>query len=249
MSGLESNNHFTVAGWMVTDLHLEGLELMVYALIFNFSQGRAGVYKGGVSYLCEWFGITKPTAIKYLKGLVEKGLIERQENSINGVIFVDYTLNKEILRGVKNFNGGGKEFLPKSNNRENIPPYSEVYISKDIYPSTYPPKGESASKSSILQKFIDLGCDPATLQDWKAARKGAPITESVLQGMLREAKKAGITLADAVRICAEHSWRGFRADYLHSSSKGQPEKKSNTPLLDVMAKFNERWSKMGGTEQ
>lgn len=119
-----------------------------------------------------------------------------------------------------------------------------------MYPNGYnPPKGESVPKSSILQKFIDLSCDPATLQDWKAARKGAPITEAVLNGMLREAKKAGISLADAVRICAENSWRGFRADYLHSSSKGQPEKKSNTPLLDVMAKFNERWSKMGGTEQ
>ena len=111
-----------------------------------------------------------------------------------------------------------------------------------------PPKGKSVP-NSVFQKFIDLGCDPATLNDWKAARKGAPITESVLQGMLREAKKAGISLADAVRICAEHSWRGFRADYLHSSSKGQPEKKSNTPLLDVMAKFNERWATMGGTEQ
>ena len=55
--------------------------------------------------------------------------------------------------------------------------------------------------------------------------------------MQREADKAGISLAEAVRICAENSWRGFRADYL----KG----KNNNDKPTAMDNFKETARRLG----
>ena len=207
--GLQPTNGYMTFGWMVTDLHLEGVELSVFAIVYNFSQGRAGRYVGGTRYLCEWLGITKPTALKYLASLCDRGLIERHEKAINGVVVVEYTLGKEFLPPVKNLDGGVKNFYTEY--KDNIPPYVSISDKSSIDTA---PQG-AVSQKDILRKFEERGCAPALLQDWVAARKGAKVTQSVLDGMQREADKAGISLAEAVRICAENSWRGFRADYLH----------------------------------
>lgn len=48
----------------------------------------------------------------------------------------------------------------------------------------------------------------------KAAKK--PITETALKGLQREAVKAGKTLNEALVICCERSWLGFKAEWLKS---------------------------------
>lgn len=56
--------------------------------------------------------------------------------------------------------------------------------------------------------------------DWLLVRKGkrAVLTATALDGVRSEARKAGIGLGDAIRICAERSWVGFRADWDWRSS-------------------------------
>lgn len=249
MKTVEPTNGFQVCGWMVTDLHLEGLELAVFALVHTFSQGRAGKYTGGAGYICSWFGISKPTALKYLQGLTERGLIEREEKEINGVKFVEYTTGKEFLRGVKNLNGGVKNFYP--DNKYNNPPV--VYISPNGDNNTTTPQGVSRPKfSKIEQMFLACGAKEEDLRDWKTARKGAPITEAVFNGMEREARKANIDIAQAVRICAENSWRGFRAAYLEGKKGSTTQQGGRTYMGDIKAtyaKLQARWDEMGGQQQ
>jgi len=57
----------------------------------------------------------------------------------------------------------------------------------------------------------------------KAAKK--PITDTALKGLVREAGKAGKTLNEALVICCERSWLGFKAEWLKSDVK-QVEKVS-----------------------
>ena len=57
----------------------------------------------------------------------------------------------------------------------------------------------------------------------KAAKK--PITHTALKGLVREAGKAGKTLNEALVICCERSWLGFKAEWLTSDVK-QVEKVS-----------------------
>jgi len=63
------------------------------------------------------------------------------------------------------------------------------------------------------------GVDEQIWQDFLVHRNRikAPVTYTAMQGFIREAAKAGVTLEDALRISVERGWRGFRADWAHES--------------------------------
>lgn len=51
--------------------------------------------------------------------------------------------------------------------------------------------------------------------------KRAPLSLTALEGIKREADKAGITLADAMSTCCNRGWTGFKADWLNTPSFGR----------------------------
>ena len=58
--------------------------------------------------------------------------------------------------------------------------------------------------------------------DWlevRRAKRAGAITGTVMAAMEREAGRAGISLADAVRECAERNWVGLRAEWLQNSAR------------------------------
>ena len=68
------------------------------------------------------------------------------------------------------------------------------------------------------------GIDGQLAQDYIALRKShrAPITQTALKGIEREANSAGLSLEQALTICCERGWRGFRAEWLHSDRGNHP---------------------------
>ena len=49
---VREDNYFAVQGWMVTELKLKGNALMLYAIIYGFSQTTNTAFTGSVDYLC-----------------------------------------------------------------------------------------------------------------------------------------------------------------------------------------------------
>ena len=149
---INPNTYYTVQAWMVNDLGLHGNELALYAIIYGFSQDGRSEFVGSISYVQEWLGCSRPTAIKTLGSLIEKGLIVKRspkngfdcnaykalpnltdgsQNSLPGVVKNFNQGSKEILPGVvKNFNGGSQKSLPNNNTYNN----SDNYLDKDIEP-------------------------------------------------------------------------------------------------------------------
>lgn len=78
-STIKSDGYLTIPFWMVKDLGLRGDELIIYAIIYGFSQDGTSHFKGTTRYLCAWTGKTKETVIKNLKSLRLKKLIERKK--------------------------------------------------------------------------------------------------------------------------------------------------------------------------
>ena len=89
-SKVRNENYIVIQGWMRNDLNLKGNELLVYAVIYGFSQKENQWFEGSRQYLADWAGATRQGIDKNLKSLLEKGLIEKQENVINNVKFVCY---------------------------------------------------------------------------------------------------------------------------------------------------------------
>lgn len=72
---MKKESYVNIQGWMVTDLHLTGVKLMLYAIIYGFSQDERSDFHGSISYLQEWTGSCENTVRKYLSELTKEGLI------------------------------------------------------------------------------------------------------------------------------------------------------------------------------
>lgn len=91
---MDTLNYITIQGWMRTELNLKGNELLVYAIIYGFSQTPNQKFTGNLQYLADWCGATKQGISNNLKNLIEKQLIVKEEQYINGVKFVAYYTTK-----------------------------------------------------------------------------------------------------------------------------------------------------------
>ena len=97
---VNSDNYVVIQGWMINDLNLKGNELLIYAIIYGFSQAEGQIFNGSLQYLAEWTNSTKQGVSKNLKSLVEKGFIGKNDKYINGVKFCEYYATK--FNGVSN---------------------------------------------------------------------------------------------------------------------------------------------------
>ena len=72
---VKPENYIVIQGFMLTDLHLKGAELLVYATIYGFCQTEEQYFTGSLQYLSEWTNCTVRGVSKCITGLTEKGLI------------------------------------------------------------------------------------------------------------------------------------------------------------------------------
>lgn len=91
MSAVKDNNFITIQGWMRNQLNLKGYELIVYALIYGFSQDGNSKFSGTRRYLAEWCGCSMRTVDNTLASLLAKKLLVKHEKYVNGIRMCDYT--------------------------------------------------------------------------------------------------------------------------------------------------------------
>jgi hypothetical protein len=87
------------------------------------------------------------------------------------------------------------------------------------------------------------GVSLSIFKDYLKVRKAkkSPWTPTALEGLQREAKKAGKTLEEVMRICCEKNWVGFNPEWLKTDIKTQdkPTIQWHQTLGGVMAKGKE----------
>lgn len=76
---ISGKNYITIQGWMVTELGLKGNELIIYSVIYGFSQNEGQRFCGSTKYLEEWTNSTKKGVLNSLKSLCDKGLLKKEE--------------------------------------------------------------------------------------------------------------------------------------------------------------------------
>lgn len=69
------------------------------------------------------------------------------------------------------------------------------------------------------------------------AKRRAPITETALKGIQREAEKAGITLEEALSTCCERGWQGFKAEWYRREKLEQ----KNASKAEYQLPSNDDW--------
>ena len=68
------------------------------------------------------------------------------------------------------------------------------------------------------------GVSKEVFNDYLKLRKGlkAPVTDTAIKGLVREAQKANMSLEQVMVLCCQNGWRGFKAEWM---SKEQPTQK------------------------
>lgn len=173
--------------------------------------------------LARLVGLTGKECGKLLKELEDAGVFSRTEA---GEIFSRRMVADERLRNIRAEAGrlGGNPNLlgNKVNQKDN-------QTSNQIDKQSPTPSSSSSSSSSEKQKtraaasrlaVMPEGFSQKVWDDFLAIRtkKRAPFTDTALEGLDREAQKAGITLEAALRTCCERGWQGFKAEWLGPSA-------------------------------
>ena len=226
MKVLNATDGFILHGWMVTGLGLGGYELMTYALVHQFSQSKAGLYKGGVPYLAAWLQTSEMTARKYLHLLEDKGLIRSKRGIDSGVPYCYYeVVENDTLKNFgstpKNFEGDPKKTCvptPKNFGVEN-----NIDNTKD-------------NNFNFQDALIAAGVRKDVAEAWLQVRKAkrAVNTELALKSILREIEKTGRTANECIEIAVEQSWRGFKSDWIDKAANVTAKQMTHDAFLKSM---------------
>lgn len=92
---IKNENFILIQGWMINNLKLSGNDLLVYAIIYGFTQDGEQWFEGSRSYLGAWCNSTKRGIQKNLQRLVENNLVLKKETFVNNVKFCKYKVNPE----------------------------------------------------------------------------------------------------------------------------------------------------------
>lgn len=113
--------------------------------------------------------------------------------------------------------------------------YTDVNITRTVLPVTETvteTKTETGTETKTGNRATAVaapdGVSESVWADFLKVRKAkkAPLTATALEGIVREAQKAGWTLEDAIRECGERNWTSFKADWVNKPSpaaRGAPE--------------------------
>lgn len=92
-------------------------------------------------------------------------------------------------------------------------------------------KGTVNNTASLNNSDLLAGIDEKIAHDFVTLRKAkkAPITETAIAGIKREAQKAGYSLQQALQTCCERGWIGFKAEWV----TGKPVEDAKTRNLEA----------------
>lgn len=116
---VKNENYLVIQGWMIAELKLKGNELLIYAIIYGFSQNNQQ-FKGSHRYLADWCNSTRQGIMKNIESLIKKKLLEKKEVYINNVKFCRYRtldINVEYLQDINKVDRDGKQSLQRDVNK------------------------------------------------------------------------------------------------------------------------------------
>lgn len=205
---IKNENFITIQGFMRNELDLKGNELLVYAIIYGFSQDNESWFTGSHQYMSEWVGITRRSVINILNKLLESEVIIKEVVYINNIKFCKYRVNLEMLetsQGMKKVHRGYEKISHNNieNNKENI--IDKSIIQKKVKKFTKPSIKEIKEYCEYLnypdysEAFYDfyeskdwyvgknkMKCWKAGIRNWNRNNKDKPQKRSSVYGSLKE---------------------------------------------------------------
>lgn len=99
-------------------------------------------------------------------------------------------------------------------------------------------KEKGFSKEDFKNKLLELGAELNHIEDWIKVRvsKKATFTETALNAFLNECNKNNFPIAEAVKLCAERSWQGFKYQWILNENQRNGTAITNTNFASSESK-------------
>ena len=213
------SGYITIQSWMRDELDLKGNDLLVYAIIYGFSQTENQKFTGSLQYIADWCGATKQGILKNLQNLLDAGLIAKNEKYVNNIKLVEY-YSTEFNTHSTEFNGGVK--LSLTNNIDNkLEENRNISNNKllDIEKST-----EKKPKQNLYQKCyseIEEFTDDTDIREllvtylkMRLEIKDKPLYANQWKGMLNKLRLySNSSKSEAIKIIQQSIDRGYLSFY------------------------------------
>ena len=195
---IKSDNHVCLSGWMINELDLSGNELIVYAVIWGFTQDGNQWCTASQAYISRWANITTRGLRKILDKLEEKGLLIKETNTCKKGLECKY----KAVRPDEEEQESDRNTVPirsehsSYSNRNTVPIRSEQSSDNNIEDNIednidYKENIKRKSETDLKQDFEELwsiyprkrGKDGA-FKSYKKAIKDGATNEEIKQGIL-----------------------------------------------------------------
>ena len=228
---MKSENHIVIHGWMRTELNLKGNDLLVYAVIYGFSQTDNQRFTGSLQYLADWCGATKQGISKNIKNLIDAGLLQKFEYTKNGVKFCEYSciVYNSVVRGMQlsltnniDNNIDKREFISKDiNSEENRGKNSNFNFGKkaETKPSLYSRCISMIDAFIVDNKCVDIREALIAYLNFRLEVKDKPLYINMWKGMLKKLEEIHAKGYDYSEIIQFNLLKGYLSFYEPSKSK------------------------------
>jgi DNA-binding MarR family transcriptional regulator len=253
---VRDGSFYVVQSFMIKELSLKGNELVVYAIIYGFSQTDNQFFTGSLQYLADWTNSTKQGVLKNIKSLLEKDLIVKRERFSNNVKYCEYatkfnTMQQSLTGGIKqsltgmqqSLTGGIKQSLTNNIDINNITNNIDINNIKEKTVGSCEPRVSLSKKlDSMIKEFTDDEDLRETLLSFIEMRKAIkkPVTEQAMRLLLKKLTSYTFIVSDQIKILEtsiQNSWTGiFELKQEKQFSNSQTKRQDIDRQLDEMLK-------------
>lgn len=229
--------------WMINELGLGWTELLVYAVIYSFTNWTDDhCFHWSAWYLSEWVWVSKRHILTVLKNMEERWLIKKIEKIDNWVKFVSYFTGDEISSsgGDEKIAQGGDEISSSNNNRV-------IDKDKEDNNSIYSPENEICVKN---EDFPEIEHPQAPVEWLGFYDFDDPYVQSMMRNKnfwnnnwksLQKLMKKWYTMDTIKTVCAFIKQDNFWCKNIRSLTKLLDKNKDWVMYIDVMIDKIKQW--------
>lgn len=260
MSTVKDNNFIAIQGWMRTRLNLKGNELLIYALVYGFSQDGNSRFTGSRKYIAEWCGCSLDTVDRSLSSLVGKGFLAKYPHTDqNGSRVVDYAAiltaiaatpaheaTTSITASPAAAQAPSQDPWGNATNATTDQFQTPAYEPQPLLAEPEPkPQPKKTRKAKSFDAIIDAyTSDPKTkelLGQWLQNRKAkrSAMTDGAIQSNIdvidRLAQESQMSVNDYLSEVVRRGWGSFFAidNYKRTGYQQKPQQQSQQPHWDL----------------
>ena len=249
MSAVKDANFIAIQGWMRTKLNLKGNELLIYALIYGFSQDGNSRFRGSRKYIADWCGCSLDTVDRSLGSLVAKGLLAKYPHTDDsGSRLVDYVAIHPTATATP---APAATQSPATAQAPAQDPWSDATTANTeqfCLPTADPepqPQPKKTRKAKSFDAIIDnYTSDPETkdlLGAWLQNRKAkhSAMTDRAVQGNIKKldqyAQASHMSVNDYLNEVIRRGWGSFFIieNYRNNGYQQKPRQQSQQPHWDL----------------